>query len=367
MRIISFVLCFLFSSQAISQTISRDEFISQLSLDNCSKSPENLYIDTSNTQFDLAHAYSLSWVALQTLDVDPNSFDDDPDADLNKAKEQWHLSNVKMIENKPLNVKAMVADYEDVLFLTFRHTDSNLNWLFNADYGLWNFDHSFTFGEKVHHGFGMMLGSIWDETVAEIQSRNQGGSKPVYVFGLSLGGALALLAAPGLSIEGVDVAQVYATGSPKVASRGWTNVASQQLANTPIYRVTNDQDLFARVPVSNYALDEFREMFSFVPDFIADAIGNMRSQMEFGIIGDHALMLSDDSLKNSLPVESELEEQGYWLGIADQFSDIDANAENILDNLNQKYTVISNNLSAHLMRKEEDGYTCSMIKLLKSE
>ncbi|WP_196140812.1 thioesterase domain-containing protein [Aliikangiella sp. G2MR2-5] len=354
-------------SPKLSNLLTRDEFISRLSMESCEKSPDRIYIDTNNSDFDLAHAYSFSWLALQTLDVITGSFEDDPDADLIKAEEQWNLKDIKMIESKPWQVKAMIAEYQDVVLLTFRHTDSNLNWLFNADYGLWNFEHSFTLGQKVHHGFGSMLGAIWEETTSEIRSRTAYSDKPVYVFGHSLGGAMALLAAAGLSVEGVRLAQVYVTGVPKVAGRDWQIQAESQLNAVPIYRVTNSQDLFARVPVSNYALDEFREMFSFVPDFLANLIGNTRSQMEFGVIGEHALMTDSHQLVKSSAMDSELNEPLYWLNLAEQFSNIDQNATNIFENITQKFAILSENLKRHLMRKPENGYTCSMIQLLKSE
>lgn len=358
------ILIAFFSSVTAANTISRDDFINQLSIEQCQSSPEYIYIDTDTKEFDLANAYSFSWVALQTLDVDPNSFEDDADADLVKAEQQWGIKNIKMLENKRWNVKVMLATYGDDVFLTFRHTDSNLNWLLNADYGLWNFPHSFTMGEPVHHGFGTMLGAVWDDILVQLRNE-QYANKPIHVFGHSLGGALALLAAPGLEFEGLEVAQVYATGAPKVAGRSWQAMAQQQLADTPTFRITNTQDLFARIPVSNLALDEFREMFSFVPDIIANAIGGVRSQMEYGVIGNEAVMTSELTLSYENSLASELSEQNYWLGIADQFRAIDSTSNNIVDNLQQKAGIISGNLSVHLMRKPEDGYTCSMIKLLK--
>ncbi|MCO7225828.1 alpha/beta fold hydrolase [Pleionea sp. CnH1-48] len=348
-----------------AQTIERPQFINQLSVDTCSTSPAHILVDTAKTQFDLAHALSFSWIALQTLDTDPNSYDDDKDADLAKAQEQWGLSNIKMFDNQRWNVRAMITDYEGDVFLTFRHTDSNLNWLLNADFGLWNFDHSFALNRKVHHGFATMLGSVWTDVVSELQARTQDGQK-VHIFGHSLGGALALLSAPGLKLEGIDVAQVYATGSPKVGSLDWVADANQIMGSTPVYRVTNTQDLFSRIPVGETSLDEFRELFSFIPSIFTGLLDKIRYQMPYGLFGSHVSMVDEQTLVFADALTNDYEEQAYWQGIANQFRDIDENSNNIVDNVQQKAGVITTNLGVHLMRKENDGYTCTMTKLLKA-
>jgi len=353
-----------FSFSVFANTLTRDDFINQLSVDECHRSPQSIFLDTSNEHFDLANAYSFSWIALQTLDVDSSTFDDDPDADLIHAQENWGLSNIKMIDHQGMNVRAMVTDVDDVTVIAFRHTDSNLNWLFNADYGLWNFEHSFTLGEKVHHGFGKMLGSIWEPLVEEVRARAESDRK-VYVVGHSLGAALAVLASAGFEAEGIDVFQVYATGTPKVASETWAVLAQQWLVDTKVFRITNNLDLFSRIPISNLALDEFRELFTFVPDFMANAIGGLRSQMPYGVIGEHILMEMTDGLTHTDALGSELAEQDYWLTMAEQFVEIDETADNIVDNIQRKIAVVQHNLSVHLMRKENDGYTCSMINALK--
>ncbi|WP_144393926.1 lipase family protein [Pleionea sediminis] len=366
MKFISYISSFVLSTLALTVSATEKQtFIDQLDTEQCGRSPEKIYIDTNTQEFEMANAYSYSWLALQTLDVDPNSTEDDADADLQNAQENWGLSNVRMIDNARWNVRAMIADYDGAIFVTFRHTDSNLNWLLNADYGLWNFDYSFTMGEKVHHGFGTMLGAIWSDIVEEVRTRAT-DNQPVVVFGHSLGGAMALLTAPGLVNEGFNVKQVYATGSPKVGSRNWAAMASQALSESAVYRITNSEDLFARIPVSSLALDEFRELFFFASDFLANLTGRLRSQMDFGLIGDHIIVEHDGSTYYSDVETSEIEEQDYWINIAEQFSAIDDSTGSLIDKLNRKVQVMSNNLGEHLMRSPENGYTCSMINALKS-
>ena len=258
----------------------------------------------------------------------------------------------------------MIANYQDSVFLTFRHTHSNLNWLLNADFGLWHFDHSFTLGEKVHHGFGTMLGSLWDEIVAELNQRTQQGQK-VHVFGHSLGGSLSLLAAPGLKMEGIDVAQVYATGAPKVGSTDWVINANQLMGSTPVHRLTNEADLFARIPVGESSLDEFRHLFSFIPSGITRWLDRVRYRIPYGLFGNHITMTDNMQMIASDPLINDIEEQYYWQDIADQFRAIDENGNNFLRNTQQKIAIITGNLDVHVMRQEQ-GYACKMVHLLKS-
>jgi triacylglycerol lipase len=127
----------------------------------------------------------------------------------------------------------MVASNDDVAVLTFRGTDSNLEWA-----------HSLTFKQvawfegKAHGGFVKALDTVWDLVLAAMfDERVLEDGKTLWVSGHSLGGALALLAADRLARLGFDVEEVFTFGTPCVFDAIAANAFT-----IPVYRVVNNED-----------------------------------------------------------------------------------------------------------------------------
>ena len=283
----------------------------------------------------------------------------DKDADIEKYSKAWGLENISVYDDKKFYSRFLVADYQDSVILTFRHTDSNGNWLTNADIGLWQFDHPFTFGEKIHHGFGRMLGSMWDPLVAELKKRTSTGKK-VWIYGHSLGAALATLSAPKFVELGIPIEQVVVKGSPKVASSGWVKKAKQALRDTPIYRVSNSSDLIARLPVHKGAFFEFRESFDFLSDRFTTFIGNNANNLSYDLIGTEINIQEGNILEYWTLDESIENEKVFWREISNKFKSSDEVSNSIKSFFSGRYTVMEEQLSIHLMRKLSDGYACSL-------
>ena len=89
---VSLLATFVLTSTA--QAFDRNDFVEQLSLDRCAAAPEHIYLDLNNPDFDFTNALSFSWIALQTLDDDPDTID--PETDITRLTDQWHLTQVKI-------------------------------------------------------------------------------------------------------------------------------------------------------------------------------------------------------------------------------------------------------------------------------
>ena len=336
--------------------IDREFFIDQLDSANCSQVPPEIYLDTHSQTYDLANALSLSWISLTTLE--------DTAISKEELSDSWNVSNIKVIENAEHDLKIMIADYQDTVLVTFRHTDSNKNWLYNADYGLWDFDASFTLGEKTHHGFSRMLSAEWDSLLTEVSNRTS-LNKKLFVFGHSLGAALAQLSAAGFQNSGINVDQVYLTGSPKVASKAWVEKADNLLSGR-VYRLSYENDLIARLPIHKEALDEFRTIFSIVPNFVANMIGGARSNMEFDALGQQVSLNQYGSHTVWSPSDTASLEENYWLDMSDDLAAAKNSSWNPITQINRMVGVVSDNLGNHLLRSE-NGYFCAMIEALETE
>ncbi|HKB37244.1 MAG TPA: lipase family protein [Gemmataceae bacterium] len=132
-----------------------------------------------------------------------------------------------------------VANMERVSLVAFRGTDNIENWVTDG--------HTVqvedkTYPGKVHQGFAEAMGEIWPGLRERLPA--PAGSRPVWVTGHSLGGALATLAAIRLESEGYTVRAAYTYGSPRVGNLDFYE------AYQPInYRFVNNNDVVPHVPL----------------------------------------------------------------------------------------------------------------------
>ncbi len=113
-------------------------------------------------------------------------------------------------------------------------------------------------GGKIHRGFD----GAFEEVAKDIRDRiNQDDCKtrPLFITGHSLGGALATVAAKRLSHKG-GIAACYTFGSPRVGDGEW--IAD---IKAPIYRVVNAADCVTMLPPG----DELVTILSWIPRLVA--------------------------------------------------------------------------------------------------
>jgi hypothetical protein len=97
---------------------------------------------------------------------------------------------------------------------------------------------------RVHSGFRLALGEVWDDVEAELGSR----PGPLFVTGHSLGAGLAVLAAARLAAAGRVADGVYLFGSPRPGLRDFRSGFDEHLGSVT-FNVINHIDLVTRVPL----------------------------------------------------------------------------------------------------------------------
>jgi Lipase (class 3) len=152
----------------------------------------------------------------------------------------------------------VMIEREDARILAWRGSVSMQDWI--TDFSAWRVSAECGVGgAEVHAGFWKALNSVRDQVLALAQS----GTKPLFIAGHSLGGAMAVLAAELLVRAGVAVAGVYTFGGPRVGNRAWAKAYSQlQIGDlrsqseqgvTTLGRITfrliNACDIVPRVPL----------------------------------------------------------------------------------------------------------------------
>ena len=113
-------------------------------------------------------------------------------------------------------------------------------------------------GGKIHTGFK----EAFDRVALDIQKKLDNDklkTKPLFITGHSLGGALATIAAKKLSHKG-GLAACYTFGSPRVGDEEW--IAD---IKTPVYRLVNAADCVTMLPPG----DEWFTVFNWVARGIA--------------------------------------------------------------------------------------------------
>jgi hypothetical protein len=137
------------------------------------------------------------------------------------------------------NTQGFWAEGGDVALLSFRGTSNTGQWI--RDLRLAPAFHKWGL---VHRGFKTGVSVVEDQIAAFAKVAK--GKKHVWITGHSLGGALAVLAAANLKIEGIQ-SHLYTYGQPRA---GYWNFADQfdyQLSGR-LYRFINQSDIVARVP-----------------------------------------------------------------------------------------------------------------------
>ncbi len=137
--------------------------------------------------------------------------------------------------------QGFVAYSDDHATLAFRGTEADRIGDIKAD--IKAVQTSCPTGGRVHSGFKEQYDAVAGR-IEDLLAQDDIRTKPLFVTGHSLGGAVATIAARRLTAEH-RVAACYTYGSPRVGTEHW--VAQ---IKTPIYRVVNSADPVPMVPLS---------------------------------------------------------------------------------------------------------------------
>ena len=139
-----------------------------------------------------------------------------------------------------LDIHAATYESDDVFVVAFRGTASMRNWMTDADVIMAPFGDFQGIKLRAHNGFRQAFLSIRDKLEITI-------SKPVYVTGHSLGGALARQLAVDFLLKRYPLAAVVTFGEPRsldaLTAKIFDNSFSRSL------RVVHACDIVPRVPV----------------------------------------------------------------------------------------------------------------------
>ncbi len=136
-----------------------------------------------------------------------------------------------------------VLESVDCSVIAFRGTASTLDWITDAIASQVNY-RFVQGGGRTHQGITAIYASLRTRLFAAVWSLPK--DKPLYVTGHSLGGALAVLAAPDIAANAGIVPTVFTFGAPRVGD--WRFMLRFNKLIPEAYRWQNAYDLVTHVP-----------------------------------------------------------------------------------------------------------------------
>lgn len=152
--------------------------------------------------------------------------------------------------------QAILVGFNDFIVLAFRGTEATSIKDIKADTRAKSV--ACESGGKIHAGFNDAFNQVRPEIEQELK-KEENRSRPLFITGHSLGGALAVVAAKKLSHK-AGLAACYTFGSPRVGDEVWV-----ENIKTPIYRVVNAADCVTMLPPGAETITIVGWLAQFIP------------------------------------------------------------------------------------------------------
>jgi triacylglycerol lipase len=211
---------------------------------------------------------------------DPDREGDDVNPEFEARAKRFGLGSVKPLRRKEHYAAVFETDHDAIV--SFRGTVGRRAWRTNFDILLESTDWG-----KVHRGFYQALDRFWEELSPLARAKREAG-KRLWLTGHSMGGALAMLAAARLHIDGgLDCDGIYTFGQPPVGVRGFGEKFEEKFGQR-YHRFVNHVDGVVDIPLRR--IRHFSDPWVFdadgnleeAPGFLAQIRMQWRAQQRFG-------------------------------------------------------------------------------------
>ncbi|NVJ61472.1 MAG: lipase family protein [Gammaproteobacteria bacterium] len=165
----------------------------------------------------------------------------DPEVEKKHLLEQLKVIRMSLIEptfDKD-GTQAILVEFSDHIVLAFRGTEATSIKDIKSDAKAKSIP--CPSGGRIHQGFSQAFDTVCLSIQTELKKESV-ASKPLFITGHSLGGALATIAAKKL-VHKAGIAACYTFGSPRVGDETWVSGMK-----TPLYRVVNAADCVTMLP-----------------------------------------------------------------------------------------------------------------------
>jgi hypothetical protein len=217
---------------------------------------------------------------------------------------RWGFSEVELIGKPKHGAFGFFAAREELNLLAFRGTNSFREALSNVFF-LPSSYQTLGFSGAGHHGMMHHFKRLLKESEAILKRHDPAQTKPIYVTGHSLGGAMALLHALHLEKDGWKVAGVYTSAQPHVGDAAFYEEVAARLPQR-YFRMVQSDDPTPRVPPIASTREVFGELLPFAAGPLAQLVGRMNYS------ASRAPYLHIGSTLNLEDWNPELLDVAYW-------------------------------------------------------
>ena len=140
------------------------------------------------------------------------------------------------------NTEAALIEHQKYLCMVFRGTDESEDWLDN----ILILPTKKLFGE-FHKGFWDATEEVWDGLYRKYEEKDKEKTRPLFITGHSLGGAMATIAAAKLIHLDKPFTSVYTFGQPRVMKSETAELFNDK-GKARFFRFQNNNDIVTRVP-----------------------------------------------------------------------------------------------------------------------
>ncbi|NRA64949.1 MAG: hypothetical protein HRU19_10745 [Pseudobacteriovorax sp.] len=334
----------------------------------CETAPDFLFLKHQKS-FSWENAFSLHWLSWSNLDVH-----DESNSGQRSMESSWGFDEIKSFEKR--GSKYSLYRKNNVLYLTFRHSDNLTNWISNINVrAKVKTNHAYALGKQtLHSGFHNSLADLWPNLLNDMLDYDPNKSLPIYVSGHSLAAAQGELAAAGLANLGFQIAGTYLSGAPKVAGSDWVNAAKKlksyggRTLQDVTYRIQNGPDIIGRVPVHADA----RKIVAGLPEALftggdTNPILKKAGEVIYGQLSKNIGWILNLPDFDSMGTVYTFDGQGAFVGTSTDHSadDIKFWSDRIeelrqISNPIERARAFADFLSFHFVRYEK-GYACTML------
>ena len=230
--------------------------------------------------------------------------------------------NLHIVDNSKSQMRVLIFSNAHSIVVSFRGSQYPRNWF--GPFGDFNFQQEdaalLGMTGKLHRGFYSGLQAVYPQVKAAVKAmQNDDNTKPVFLSGHSLGGALAVLTAALFEKQGMPVRSIYTSGQPRIGDATFVSQLVPVLGEK-LFRLVQENDIVARLPPPAVA----------APDF-ADAISRLGVQKQFAsdtFVKLNYVHFGNVILMPSTPQQSPLkevffddsEDASYWSTFAARFN-----------------------------------------------
>lgn len=285
--LVSASLAVITESKSFADTASQTEPLVSFSSHNL-LNPTGYCAPETNVVFDYSRPDSLSNMYLSAA-VSGLAYEKNASFRKQQLTNWGFIKNTDLLKDKS-GFRAFVAEHQNFILIGFRGTKTAADIFANGQFFQKDFETgSGVVGAKAHIGMIKIYRNL-EKPLRRALDQMGGKSKPLYLAGHSLGGALASLFTYRLFLDGYQILGMNSVGQPKFGNEV-LHEAINAAVGEHLYLLSNTSDITPLVPPERDAATDFSDIIASKHQKARTAVKNLVEELDYTQNpGNHFLM-----------------------------------------------------------------------------